>query len=367
MNKVLFILISVTCLLGCSTNNRDSHLKVSNSNNKDNELPPLVEGEVIFDNNVFGPTIDLTGICHPVDNFFEVRELEMLAFDSLLIVKNKNGENIFMAYSLPDFHFLKSFGRIGKGPNEFQFPALVKTNDPDAYCHIQEWQKSRLLTLNHSLEINALSVEIPVSSIDRQIYSVTDSNYFMVLFNEGKKCIIELNVLPDTLIENSYLNLAFSNDLNDWPSYIGDFGLNYEHKRIVYAYKYFNRIVFIDFENSKSRVVQFNEQNEEADLKTNPLGPENTTFYWGLSSNNKYVYLLYSGRTPIDVTEELRRGPGYIFVEQFDWNGNPIRKFKLDHWGYFCVSEDEKTIYLASITEEQPFYSYIIPELEIQP
>ena len=38
----------------------------------------------------------------------------------------------------------------------------------------------------------------------------------------------------------------------------------------------------------------------------------------------------------------------YIYVEQFDWNGNPVKKYKLDDWGYFCVDEKNQTLYLAS-------------------
>jgi hypothetical protein len=362
--KAILLAFSITIFLGCSKKAKDSSLL---SNDSLKVADSLVEGEFELEDEVFGPTIDLTGTNHPVNNIFQVRELEMLATDSILIVKNRNGDNMFMAYSLPGFNFVKSFGGYGKGPDELEFPLLVKSYDPDAYCYIQEWKKSHLLALTHSLEIKPLSFSIPFSHFDQQIGSLNDSTFLFAATNEGKKSIIEFRILDDTIIKNSLFNLSFSNDLNDWTSYIGDFGINAENKRIVFAYKYFKRIVFIDIENKKSRIVKFKDQNTSVDLKNNRLGPENVTFYWGISANKKYVYFLYSGRTPIDVSEELKKSPGYIYVEQFDWNGNPIRKFKLDHWGYFCVSEDEKTIYIASTTEEQPFFSFSIPELTAQP
>jgi hypothetical protein len=367
MNKTLTVVLSVIFLIGCSNKNKDTSITDSHFQNVINESLPLVEGAFTLENDVFGQTIDLKGTSHPIANFFEVKELEMLATDSLLIVKNKNGDNIFMLYSLPDFHFLQSFGRIGKGPNEFQFPNLIKSNSSKAICYIQEWRKSKLLVLEHSLKLRQLPVRMPLSNMDRQICSINDSNYFVVAIEEGKKSISELKFLQDTLISNFCYNLSFSKNLNNWTSYIGDFALNYDKKRLIYAYKYFKRILFIDIVNKKGRVIQFDDQNVETDLIKNPLGPGNITYYWGISSNKNYVYFLYSGRTPIEVTKELKSGPGYIYVEQFDWNGNPIRKYRLDHWGYFCVSNDEKTIYLASVADEQPFYSYIIPELASQP
>ncbi len=92
------------------------------------------------------------------------------------------------------------------------------------------------------------------------------------------------------------------------------------------------------------------------------LGPDNVTHYWGMSAQEDYLHVLYSGRTPMEVGRELNNTPGYIYVEQFDWNGNPIRKFKLDHWGYFCVNEEENSIYLASTTDENPFFICKLPD-----
>lgn len=87
------------------------------------------------------------------------------------------------------------------------------------------------------------------------------------------------------------------------------------------------------------------------------------TYYWGMSAHKDYVYLLYSGRTPLVVHRELAKGDGSIFVEQFDWNGNPIRKFKLDHWGYFGVDENNGNIYQVSTTLEDPILCYQMPKI----
>jgi hypothetical protein len=157
-------------------------------------------------------------------------------------------------------------------------------------------------------------------------------------------------------------DLAFSDKYKNWAAYIGDFGASRKNKRLVYAYKYFKRLIFFDIENSTSKVVSF-----DVPVKTGKgnavsmMSPSNITYYWGMSVNDKYVYVLYSGRSPLEVTKELRGSSGYIYVEQFDWNGNPVSKYKLDNWGYFCVDDNGSTIYLASTTDESPFISYRLP------
>ena len=55
---------------------------------------------------------------------------------------------------------------------------------------------------------------------------------------------------------------------------------------------------------------------------------------------------------------EQRRSKYYAFIEQFDWNGNPVRRYRIDNWGYFAVDESRKALYVISTTDEFPFVKY---------
>lgn len=57
------------------------------------------------------------------------------------------------------------------------------------------------------------------------------------------------------------------------------------------------------------------------------------TYYWGISATDDYFFLTYSGRTPLQVSRENGKGDGYIFVEQYDWGGNPVARYKLGPLG----------------------------------
>jgi hypothetical protein len=71
---------------------------------------------------------------------------------------------------------------------------------------------------------------------------------------------------------------------------------------------------------------------------------------------------LYSGRKPVDVGKEHNAENWYIFVEQYDWNGNPIHKYRLDRWGFFTVDEKRGHIILASTDDDEPFFVFDLPE-----
>lgn len=328
-------------------------------------LQPLSEGELQLSDDIFGEIIELSGTPHPVEQVFRISEAEMLVRDSLLIVKNMSNESLFNVFSFPGFRFIKSFGRQGIGPDEFQFPHLVKAEGDEAVCYIYESSHNNLFSLSSTLELNELPYSLPKSERrfgDKQIQSLTDSCFIYVESQKGGKGVFHLQVQNDTVINKEIYNLAFSKSHKNWAAYIGDFGANTQGSRLVFAYKYFKRIVFVDTETGKTRTLVFKTGETKSGSETAMLSPENVTYYWGISAQKDYVYFLYSGRTPIDVSRELDKTSGYIYVEQFDWNGNPVRKYRLDRWGYFCVSEDEKSIILASARDEYQFYSYIIPE-----
>jgi len=136
MKTLPFSICIVLLLNACNTNKADYE---SNSVSTDtipelvekSHLPALMPGEVELPDDVFGDIIELTGTSHPVDQLFKVQETQLLAKENMLIIKNRNEDNYFMAFSLPDFQHIKSFGRRGKGPGEFAGPSIIQTSQPE--------------------------------------------------------------------------------------------------------------------------------------------------------------------------------------------------------------------------------------------
>jgi len=365
---ILFLAISLF-LISCKQTNKENIKQTEQlfgvtDSIKVETLPPLQENELSITEEEFGEIIKLKGTSHPVEHFFKVSETQMIATNNILIVKNRNNSELFMAFSLPDFKFIKSFGKFGRGPNEFQYPSLVKTENDEVLCYVYERTNDKLYSLNREFEISELPLKLPKSDRkfnDKQFQCLSTNEFFYVESIKMGKAIFHLKSENDSTSTTLIKNLAFSDNHKNWAAYIGDFGANGKNKRLVFAYKYFKRIIFSDLENKTSRIISFDLGTAKRGSAKSIIDPSNVTHYWGMSAQNKYLYVLYSGRTPIDVTKELNETSGYIYVEQFDWNGNPIRKFKLDHWGYFCVNDKENTILLASTTDEHLFVSYELP------
>lgn len=46
-------------------------------------------------------------------------------------------------------------------------------------------------------------------------------------------------------------------------------------------------------------------------------------------------------------------------MEQYDWGGNPVARYKLDHWGR--VVSDGKRLYQVCYMYDDPLFLYTLP------
>lgn len=336
------------------------------------ELLPLEETTLSADEKEFGKIIELEGQqlvldCEP----FKLQEPEMLIKDDYFLLQNLNMGNqnsgMYMLFKLPDFDFVTSFGIRGNGPNEFLYPHIAPTSNPDKLAYTYDTNKRKLYKIDFDGTITHIPVEfekVP-KAVRSAIYAFAaenDTYYYTEVIPRGR-ALFKSQMLDGSLQTEQLYNISFSPKHKSWSAYIGDFIVHPEAKRIAYAYKYFKRILLFDPETKAAKVLDFEKEGVAAANDIITLGPDNITYYWGASCSENYIYLTYSGRSPIEVTKENQKSDGYIFVEQFDWNGNLIRKFKLNHWGRCIVDEQRNKIYQLCYAYDDPVFVYDIPEL----
>ncbi|MDR1222844.1 MAG: TolB-like 6-bladed beta-propeller domain-containing protein, partial [Tannerella sp.] len=197
---------------------------------------------------------------------------------------------------------------------------------------------------------------------NRSLVNIAPDDFIYADDSPTGKSIFRATKEADSIKIHEVFNLALNPKRKSPFSYIGDFVANPGKNRMAYAYKYFKIIKFMDLEAQTVRTVNFEREefDENSLYKINGLD-QNVTHYWGACAQDESVYFLYSGRTPYDVSRENSKNNCYIYVEQYDWNGNPVNKFRLDQWGYFTVDEPDKKIYLFSTNHDDPFFIYDLP------
>jgi len=330
-------------------------------------LPELIAEELFFKGkDIFGNVIELKGTQIVADTvIFKIQGAESIVKEDKLLL-NTNGQ--FLLFHLPDFRFEGFYGKWGNGPDEFIYPHIVPAkNDNSLLCYLFESAKGKLYGMDKSGQISAhpFRFDNPEGGFkysSKQIVNIAPDDFIYADDSPTGKSIFRATVEADTVSKREVFNLGLNSKRISPFSYIGDFVANPNKNRMVYAYKYFKMIKFMDLEAQTVRTINFEREvfDENTLYKINGLD-QNVTHYWGACAQDEYVYFLYSGRTPYDVAKDNGKHNFYIFVEQYDWNGNPVNKFKLDQWGYFTVDEPNKKLYLMSTNHDDPFFIYDLP------
>ena len=366
-----WILILLTLLVSAcknqvqNANSSKDSLSVSDSRiiNTRPVLPNLEEGDINVSDDDFGETINLVG--EPLNIKENIKPEQLLVKGNYLITNNQRKDSIFMIFELPEMKCIASFGIKGIGPDEFGYPQIVQTAEDSILFYIFDMMNEKV----YKVPVRHLSPEYYFSFPsknrnydDKQIvFSDSKLAYIVSTVPKGKMI---LSWMKDSLPqEKTVKDLSIPGVKGSWTTLIGDFGINFDLDRMAYAYKYFKRLKIIDMKSMKERQIIFKAKELEKGLNDiATLEPTNVTHFWGMSPNKNFFYMLYSGRTPVDVMRDNQNKNKYIFVEKFDWNGNPVKRYKLDDWGYFCVDEKTNTLYLASTVSIYSLLKYNIAD-----
>jgi hypothetical protein len=328
-------------------------------------FPPLEPGVVRMTDRDFGELVELKGTPIATDAAFRPVGLGMAIHRDVLILATSDSPGMIKFLSLPDLQLIRQVGVKGHGPGELLFPKLISTSEPGLLCYLYDLEQRKLYEVDTAFVLKEADLSLEkhdgrqfgseqwIEAGSRQFYYASNST-------TGKGIYRYPRDKPDSLKPVFDLKQGFGKSLT-WSALIGDFGGNVDRNRLVYAYKYFHQIRFFDLQTSQARTLQFpSVANADAE-SPNPravLAPTSVTHYWGISPQAEHVYCLYSGRTPLEVGREFKAGTDHIFMEQYDWNGKPVKRYRLDHWGYFAVDEARRTVYVAAVNADEALYAY---------
>lgn len=364
MKRVILIyVITISVLLSCTSNNTDdkNENKKSSPAVSENVMPKLKSGTFELVESDFGEIIELTGKEQKLNAIVKQNEVEMIVKDDYFIVTSPQSSKIFKVFLLPEFKLIHSFGVTGSGPGEFSYPNLVPTEEKDKICYIYEYSNQKLYYLDKDLNLKTSDFNFPkkegYASALRQINVGEKKKLFYAGNTDTGKKIFKFQPVSENS-EFEIMDLSINDKYKSWAAYEGCFGANIEKDRMVYAYKYFKELKFLNLDGTIEKKIVFDYKKPKSGEAQAMLAPTNTTHYWKISPTKESVYLSYSGRTPIEVNNDFKKGKDYIHIEEFAWNGNPKRKFKLDKWGYFCVDGKRNKLYLLATNAENPFYVY---------
>ena len=378
--KNIVLLLLVLCL-SCQFQTKGSEgevpadtLLVDMSEPERVQLSTIEAGDFLMkDETAFGEVIELKGENLVPDTFiWRTLQSMMVWKGSKAVVSNndfRGGSRPFIMFEYPSMRFIRKIGTIGNGPNEFMVTQVVPATDDSLLCYLYEETKDKLYECD--FEGNFKLYPYPFDSSIKQgfstksdIYNVGKDDFFYVNDSKTGKSIFRSTMNGDSMSVQELYSLQLNPKRKSPFAYIGSFAVNLDRNRMFYAYKYFRILRFMDLEGNDVRTLNFQQTEfDYGSLKIADGLDRNITYYWERPAvTDKYIYILYSGRTPADAVRESSKGNIYIYLEQYDWNGNPIKKYRLDRWGYVYLDEQRNEIIMLSTWDDDPFWRYKFPD-----
>lgn len=367
--KKVFIYLVLTSLLVIS----------SCSNNEDR----FISGTFDYtENPVFQKIHVIKGVRTKSDSsLFRRLQVSMIMNNNRLFVsarKKMNDPQYFLeSYEFdrsekePRLKFEKEYGMKLDSTYDFFMPFLYKSWVDSTQINIVDADCGEIYTISKSGIVNKLSdktisykAKVPheMSRYSSYVYPAGKEHQWLFIGRQPNKGISIYKTInyPDSIVVNEVSSLNLDPDIDFWGAYLGCFAYNPLKKIGVYAYNYYPQLEFTDMTNGKHKIIKL--RGEGYDSKTRYIADGldmNIVYYRSISVTEKYIYLLYLGRKWEDAKNVNEQRNGYVYIMQYDWNGNPIKVIKTDHFGEtFCVSDDNSFMLLYSSEKDNPVYMF---------
>ncbi len=323
-------------------------------------LPPLETGEFTLDDEkVFGKDIELTGtnIVEPDTFIFKPTGPRMVLNDNLLILSSWTAP--FYVFTQPGFKYVKTIGRMGNGPDEFNSPVVFPSDDPQYVCYLTDQYLGKVYGVDKDLNMHFLKRLFDDGGVSTYLDRETTCPSGRDTVTYQLKSTLYRASLSDSTPGHKIHSLQMKS-LGNMP-FIGALGTNAERNRMVFAYKYAKIVKFMDLEAKQVRILNFQKSGFDEGTMHKVDGLDaNMTHYMQVLPTRDYVFLTYSGQVPYDVGKDKNY---FMWVEQYDWNGNPIRRFKIKDFSINAiVSRDASRLILTAYYYDDPFVVYDLPE-----
>lgn len=361
MKKAIISFLALSLLMACNFQAKKEPLV------EDNLLAPLDSGVVYYhDKSAFDTLIHLKGEKVLDDSINSINTVNYIfSKNGQLILFDHNSEKLtsyveFRYFSLPDLQFIKS----GKD-SVYLYAHLVPSSDTAIVSYL--WTPyNRQLYKYDGITTEKSNLKLPLTIRD-QVSSLTHIGGGDFLYVNDSSIIHATNTV-DSVSDRKV------HDLNSLDPHLGKLAVNVSKNRMVYAYSYYQVILVMDLDAKTVKTIDYQNGNYHYDYRHRYMmggGNPNPKFYCGVFAGDDYFYALYWGYSDIEFVNRSVRGwrwsiseqkyiktdqyqPGLShIVEQYDWNGNPVRRYLLEGDpsrgdGAFVVDEKNQRFYLLS-------------------
>ena len=330
----LLLLLVLFFFTACKKDNR------TNTFSFPQEIKLAVQKELKFD--AIGPLIN------PSDLYIK---------NDYLFISSSNTDSILYIYSLPDFKYVNSYGRLGAGPEEFS-GCFTFCKSSDNFIYFKGYSNPMQIC-SYKVDKNSK----PIVQKKYKLKNATLTNFVTILhdsiylyFDLDELIIKQVNIYNGKKIRE----LKLQKDDHKEPYFFSNQGvLASNGNSIVYTYSYKKQIDIYDINLSLKKSIVWDYKQ----IKPTVYDFDNNVHhYLNVYAGEKYFYALYSGMSEKSNSKTPQKN---YSLEVYDYDGNPVIKYALEKIPVsFTVDEKRGLLYGFDYRNEGVFYVYEMKRLK---
>lgn len=278
----------------------------------------------------------------------------------------------FFVYKLPNFDFIGSFGKQGKGPTDIHDPVVwnqIENNKIGIYqINLMKFGFYDLDTLLESkLNKNKLNpIYMPpeindavnIISLKKDVFigAGANSKGEFFIYNEKTKDLKWKSFISN--FDKKFTQKVLDYDLMSEYK-LGMIKIKPDKSMFVKSYIYVPVINVFDNNYNLKFTIKHKDLNQPIiDNAQKSLSPETKMYYTNCFLSDNYIYAVYRNCTLDDYSNYNCNN---VEVHTFDWEGNPVIKYLLNEGigplSPFVLDEARDNIYTINPKTEDSYYS----------
>ncbi len=283
--------------------------------------------------------------------------------DSSLIIFDAHSGMSYTLFDLTTGKYIGRFGEIGQGPGEIPLGCIGQLNNNTYTVHllsagfIAQYCMDSLRTNIKTKPTTSTKIQFQFGDVYfSKVIPINDTTFMGAGVYNGKYQYILFNNKNQILDYSTEVYNAYDKNYNKYHKMISSEGTlrkSPSKNRFVYSLYYSENIDILEVSENKINIIKSSRER-------NPLlkPTQNGTFvtahpdldcpigYIDIAVGDNNIYSLYTDK---NVTNQYCSD----IIRVFDWDGNPVKQYKLDQQAYFiAVNEKQNKLYAATKNED---------------
>ena len=277
------------------------------------------------------------------DTYDIIDPMAVAVSNKYLFLVGMYADPIFQQYELPEIKYIRSFGRRGRGPNEFVIPPIIhisRNQEKLYFCRPENRTFTAYLILENGDLLQENEFTTRKGWAYNQFHIIKDS---LLVYNilASKMGIEKIDLWIDK--NSDRIEFTKNRDYSGESFFHPNWGiLSVNDRYIIYAYVYRKQIDIYDIETLELKVRLLTKGHRES-ITTSK---HSKRYYNDVYVTDNFIYAYYIDPDTDDVRNKY-------FIEVFDFNGTPLKRYNMGihvGGGLFAVSPDDSVIYSYSTT-----------------